>query len=212
MSIVNGYTDLTTVKDRLGIPSTNTKYDTRLDTIIQAVSRWVDAHCGRFFYQANQTRYYTTPNTYPFLVDGRLWAGPYLWIDDLVSVTQIATDFDGDGVFEDVWATSDYYLQPYNAPLAAIPEPYTHIEIAPYGRQAFPAIPRGAMVQGIWGWPEIPDAVSEATVLQTIRLFRRGDAPFGVVGSHEFGQAMPTAMVDPDVRFLLAVFRRLAVG
>ena len=57
-----------------------------------------------------------------------------------------------------------------------------------------------------------PKAVSEACIIQSTRLFRRKDAPFGVTGASDMGQASVIARLDPDVRFLLAPYRRITVG
>ena len=53
-----------------------------------------------------------------------------------------------------------------------------------------------------------PPQIVEATAIQAARLFRRKDAPFGVIGSPEFGQVSTIAKVDPDVKLLTRRFRR----
>lgn len=214
-TITNGYTDLPTLKGRLGIDQTDTTLDTRLEAAVNAASRRIDSYCGgRFFFQATQTRYFTSPQTQPFLIDGRIMAGPECWIDDVVTVTQVATDFDGDGVFETVWDTTDYWLLPYNAPNESPAQPYHKIQITPYGKQAFPAIPRGVQVIGTFGWPAIPPEVTEACLREATRIYRLGDAPFGVMGSGEFGTSVvtPSAPSDPLVRALIDPYRRIVAG
>ncbi len=57
-----------------------------------------------------------------------------------------------------------------------------------------------------------PDCVREATIIQTSRLWRRSDAPFGVTGSGEFGQGSLIARIDPDVKLLLQDVKRVRVG
>ncbi|MDO8704075.1 MAG: phage head-tail connector protein [Sulfuricaulis sp.] len=57
-----------------------------------------------------------------------------------------------------------------------------------------------------------PQPVVEACMIQTSRIFRRKDAPFGITGSAEFGQATFIARLDPDVRTLLDVYRVIPVG
>jgi hypothetical protein len=53
-----------------------------------------------------------------------------------------------------------------------------------------------------------PSAIVEATAIQSARLYRRKDAPFGVIGSPEFGQTATIARVDPDVKMLTRRYMR----
>jgi hypothetical protein len=53
-----------------------------------------------------------------------------------------------------------------------------------------------------------PAQIVEATAIQASRLFRRKDAPFGVIGTPEFGQTSTIARIDPDVKLLTRRFRR----
>lgn len=53
-----------------------------------------------------------------------------------------------------------------------------------------------------WGWPAVPDAIKQATLLQAARLFKRKDSPEGMTGSAEWG-AVRVSRVDPDVQALI---------
>jgi hypothetical protein len=199
MAITNGYTTLAIVKARLTI--TGTGNDAALESCIEAASREIDGLCGRRFYQLTATtRYFTADDS------------QYLDIDDLVSVTSLGTDADGDRTFEDTWATTDYDLEPYNA--ADTGWPYTQILTAPAGRYGFPSgTRRGVKIVGTWGWPSVPSAITEATILQSIRLFKRKDSPYGIAGSPDLGQqTFVPGQVDPQVKSLVAPYRKLTVG
>lgn len=201
MTITNGYTTLATAKVRIGnIP--DTADDTTLESIITAVSRWIDAECGRFFFTATQTRYYTA------------YHAVELWIDDALTITSLNSDYDGDGVYETTWAASDYYLLPANARNDSPVQPYSHIRMSLNGHYSFPQmIPNGVQIVGSWGYDTaVPSVIAEACLLQTARIFRRKDAPFGVTGSADMGQSMVLPRLDPDVRMMLAPYRRLHVG
>jgi hypothetical protein len=50
--------------------------------------------------------------------------------------------------------------------------------------------------------------VSEACKIQSIRLFKRKDAPFGVVAGGEMQQSMTIPDLDPDVKMLLSPYVR----
>jgi hypothetical protein len=197
MAITNGYSTLVTVKARLKI--TDTADDSALEAIITAVSRAIDDYCGRRFYAANETRYYTA--TRP---DG-------LMVDDILSVSALLTDDDGDRTYENTWATTDYDLTPDNAALKA--EPYWKIITTPAGTHSFPAnVRKGVKVTGSFGYASAtPAVIEEACILQAGRLWRRQDAPFGVVGSAEYGVARISSL-DPDVKMLLGPYRLVSVA
>lgn len=195
MAITNGYATLVQVKARLGIGTADTADDTTLEAMVTAVSRAIDNHCNRRFWRdaSDVTRYFTAE-----FADA-------LWPGDLVSVTTLASD-DGSRAYADVLAASEYELTPHNA--AADGEPYTAIRVSPTGR-GFPAgLARGVRVVGRWGWPSVPDAITEACCLITERLFQRRNAIFGVVGSPELGQLRGVLRLndDPEVMLMLAPY------
>src|SRR5688500_13366975 len=97
----NLYSSLSAAKLHLGISDTTD--DAKLLRILEAVSRDIDVYCARRFYVESRTRYYTARH------------GARLRVDDLLSVTTLETDEDGDRVYETSWATTDYDLEPYNA-------------------------------------------------------------------------------------------------
>lgn len=201
MAPTNGYCTVAELKARLwptGITDTND--DAVFDQVITAVSREIDEHCHRRFYAATETRYFTAE-----------W-GDLLLVHDLISVTTLETDDDGDRTYEHTWATTDYDLGPDNAALDG--KPYTKIYTAPNGNYAFPAcIRKGVKIAGLWGYASTaPAAVKEACLLQSARMYKRRDAPFGVIGNAEFGQLQVIPRFDPDVLMLLAPFVRMEVS
>lgn len=193
------YASVAQLKVRLGI--TDTTDDTPLAMILDAVSRLIDERCGRRFWKEGTAaaRYFTAEQ------------GDLLFLnDDLVSISTsgLVTDEDGDRTYERTWATTDYDLEPYNA--AADSKPYTQIRTSPQGVYAFPLGRKGVRITGIWGWPVVPAAIVEATLLQSERIFKRKDAIFGVLGSIETGMLTITEM-DPDVETSLMPCRRMEV-
>lgn len=199
MPIVNGYCTAAELKARLG--RVDADDDTIIEQVIEAASRHVDGWCDRRFFQETATvRYYTAEFS------------DWLPVDDLVSVTSLETDADGDRVYEDSWASTDYDLEPYNAALANIARPYTSLRVTPDGDYAFPTIRKGVKITGTWGWSAVPDAVTEATILHATRLFRRKDSPYGVAGQGDFGRVALLPRIDPDVQALLMPYVKWAVG
>ena len=197
----NEYSTLAEVKARLGI--TDATDDAILNAVLEGVSRWIDALCGRRFYGVTQTRHYSPE--FPNL----------LFIDDLTSVTTLKTDEDGDRVYERTWATTDFDLLPFNAALESQVQPFTRIETTPKGLYTFPVgLRKSVEITGIFGFVSgasstAPPMVKEACLLQSERVFKRKDAIFGVIGSAELGQLMVIPRLDPDVRLMLQPFVKL---
>ena len=69
---------------------------------------------------------------------GTGYASSRIVIDDAVSVTSVATDLDGDGVYETTWTVgTDYWVGPRNAPARGQPYRTINRNLA-VGRQVFP--------------------------------------------------------------------------
>lgn len=198
----NEYVQLDDLKATLDL-ATETFADADITRAIAAASRAIEDICARRFWldaDAEQVRYYTARSR------------KLLEVDDLVVLTSLLTDSNGDGVFEQTWAVnSDFVLEPLNA--AADIEPYTAIRRHPNGSFRFPgSLPRGVKVTGQFGWPAVPDGIVEATGILATRLLRRSrEAPFGVIGfALEQGAAVASlARNDPDVMMLAGPYIRI---
>lgn len=196
MTITNGYTTLQTVKTALGIPLDVYDEDSFIEATVESVSRLIDEYTGRRFFVETGTRYYAPSN------------GDEVYVDDLLTVTTLKTDDDGDGTFETTWTTTDYHLMPLNA--AANNRPYTWIETSGYGNHEFPVgIKRSMQITGTFGFAATtPMPVSEACKIQSIRLYKRKDAPFGVIAGGDMQSNMTIPDLDPDVKMLLSPYVR----
>jgi len=197
--ITNGYADLLEVKSRIENIGSSTAYDSQLEKVIEAVSRWIDRNRRREFYTtSNEARYFT-----PYSTD-------MVVIDDLITITSLITDENLDSTYSRTWTASDYNLVPYNA--ASYNEPYTAIEVAPGGDYSFPVSPKSVKVTGTtWGYASTtPPAIKEACILATIKLWRRKDAIFGVAGGGDLGTITSIARLDndPDVMALVSSIPR----
>lgn len=201
VSYPTDYCTLAAARGRLSITDAeDTTDDTKLESIITAVSRMIDEYCGRHFYvdAADATRYFTAE--WP----DRLECG------DLTSVTTVKID-DGGRTYGTTWAATDYDLTPFDADDWG--KPYTAIETTPNGKYAFPVgLAKAVQIVGKWGWPAVPTPIEEACLLQTERLFKRKDAIFGVMGAAEMGQMIVIPKLDPDVELLLRGYQVLKVG
>ena len=163
--------------------------DAVLESKIEAASRAIDVETSKRFYAdtVDAVRYFAADDPYE------------LWVDELISVTSIETDLDGDGTFETTLGATDFLLWPYNAALDG--GPYCRIDIAPGSGLSWPQVRgRGVKVTGKYGYPSVPKNIKEACMLWATRFFVRKDAPFGVVGSGEFQKDLQE---DADVMKLL---------
>ena len=138
------YGDLTKLKDNslLKDPAGGAADDDELFQLLLAVSDWVDRYCNRHFY----------PRTETLVFDGRGTA--QLLVPDLISVTSLDEDTNGDLTFNETWATSDYWLQPYNAsPTQHWGNPYTAIKSRSAGNKSdgFTAGERNIQIAGRLG-------------------------------------------------------------
>jgi hypothetical protein len=131
---------------------------------------------------------------------------PYtLNVRDLVSITSLQTDDDGDGTYENTWATTDYHLTPLNA--ATDLEPYTKIEVKLWdGDFLFPSSQKGVKITGKWGWPKVPQRVITAASIIAAQLFkRRRENPSFIITSEA---AVVILRNDPQLNALLKGLNR----
>jgi len=173
--------------------------DGLLQIALAAASRSVDKYCGRRFY-ADKTataREYRTVRAVTCDADGEA-----LFIDDLSSTTSLVVEVGNDG---QTWtAVTDYSTEPDNALVQNWP-------ITGLRRRLSYWTAARVRVTGLWGWPSIPDEVSQATLLQASRLFNRRKSPEGITGNSEWGLVRVTR-VDPDVASLLQPYQIMGVG
>lgn len=182
LNIGTWYVGLEELKDRLGIVDSTD--DSTVQRAIQSASSWVNEWCGRHFYQVTETRTYQPTN---------IWV---IDVDDIVSVSSVAVDVDGDGVFEtNLVQGTDFQLrlalQQYNVNAAGVPRPYTQLQIINSGQiwpftWPYTHLDR-VKITGTWGWPIVPPPVAEATMVLAADFFKLKDAPFGIAGMSDFG-------------------------
>jgi len=191
VTITNGYVTLDEAQEYIGQP--NGAANPQLEDTIEAVSRLIDGHCQRHFWQ-------TSAGTARLFTAVDLWVldlGPF---NDVVSVASVT---------ENGASVTGYRLEPRNV---AGPEtrPFTRIRrTLGEWRMSSPDQLWEVTVTGVFGWPAVPAAVKQACRLQVARVFKRADSPLGVAGFGEFGVVRVTQL-DPDVKALLEPYRRHA--
>ena len=110
----------------------------QLRLLLEAASRAVDKYCHRVFYAFSGTRYYAGAGT-------KLFFGE----DDVLSLTTLKTDEDGDGTFENTLTeNTDYFLLPLNLFPKTRAELNTQGNYSGFGLGSI----RGAQVIGLFGY------------------------------------------------------------
>jgi len=203
VAISNGYATLAQIKSALRIPSGDATDDALLEMAVESASRLIDAYCGRNFINAGTvTRYYSTEN--PYVVQ----------IDDARSIAQVETSTGLDGVYDTTWTIGtaggqgDAQPEPINDYLGGVVWPFTRIRAI--GDYSFPTGPENSIkVRAVFGWPNIPVTVTQATILQSSRIFSRLQSPLGVAGFGDLGIMRVSRGLDPDVVQLVEGYRRV---
>lgn len=202
MAIANGYATLAQVKSALRIPSADATDDSLIEMAVESASRLVDAYCGRNFIYggtAVTTRYFQADD--PYVVQ----------IDDARSISQVQTSSSEDGIYDVTWDltphTGDVQAEPLNDYVGGIVWPYTRLRAI--GDYVFPVDKETTVkVTAVFGWPNVPVTVTQATVLQASRIFARLQSPLGVAGFGDMGIMRVSRGLDPDVAQLIEGYRR----
>ncbi len=218
--VVTAYADAGDLGDRLGIPpADDDPRSVALQQAVDAASRWVDRQTGRRFYAtAGEIRYYTAIWQYPRWGQYGTVYGDYPWgspdrpggggvagqhvsIDDFLTVSEVATDTDGDGVYETVWTVnSDYWLGPRNA--AADGKPYRSVNRNQVvGRYVFPPYENGIRITGSAGYSAtVPDQIRELTMWAAMQ-FAQPVLEMSIPGvqSYQLGVDLKVTMQSGDI-------------
>jgi hypothetical protein len=192
---MSNYATLSQVKSALRI--TDQIDDSLLNTSISSASRWVDGYCDRGFSVAAAA-------TAIYVPTGRM---DDLAVDDWNTVTSIAIDEDLDDTFSLTLRPIDYLLLPLNRRSGNITFPYNRVRPQEDGYWPVSYGRATVRIVGTRGWPAIPDAVREATILQAARLYTRLSSPLGVVSFGDMGAVRVSRFADPDVEMLLAPYK-----
>ncbi len=192
MTITNGYTTFEDVDLWLNGQLQSSDRG-NVELAISATSRWIDQYCGRHFFQETATRTFR-PDHYCMVSLGC----------DLVSVSA----FVNSGT---TWTTTNYELlyAPGQYTNHGEARPYRYVEsvLRNYNLWQSSGRPDTVSITGVWGWPAVPDSVTQAAKIQTAAIHRRKQSPGGIEGSSDFGIVRTPRDIDPTVATLLAPYR-----
>ena len=202
MAITNGYATLAEAKAYLSIADSID--DTMLESMVEAASRSIDNIAGRRFYldASASARLYRGTNPY------------ILTVDDFGSTTGLALALDtgGDGTYETTLTYNvDYVVEPFNA--VAMGKPYTQITLV--GGQLLPwLLPNlrpSVQMTAKWGFPTVPDDISQACLILTADMYKRKDSVGGNLGISELG-AIRMSPLGRDIAAMTRAYRREVIA
>jgi hypothetical protein len=206
MTITNGYATRNQVKAALRIGTADTLDDDLIDNCVGAASRLIDGYCNRRFWQSGtaEARIFQAEDSF------------YCSIDDIAGTAlTLKSSTQADGTFDLTWSRSDYQLEPLNGNLDGLTWAYDKIRAvgdylfptvnANYGEQAL------VQVTAVFGWPSVPEPITQATIIQASRIFKRYDSPLGVAGFGDLGAIRVSRFLDPDMAQLVEPYRRMRI-
>ena len=204
MAIVNGYATKNQIKAALRIGTADVLDDDLIENCAGAASRLIDGFCNRKFWAVGSatTRVFQAEDSF------------FCSIDDISGTAiTLQTSTNADGVFDTTWSPTDWQLEPLNGNLDGIEWAYDKIRAigdylfptvnANYGSQAL------VKVTANFGWPYVPETITQATIIQASRIFKRYDSPLGVAGFGDMGAIRVSRALDPDVAQLVEPYRRM---
>jgi len=173
MPVTDAYASVAEYRSHIG-KSETAEDATVLSPALAAVSRLLDKQTGRFF-------------TKDALALARVFSGldaMRLYLPDIASLTglivKVDLNADWDYVDADETLTKDthFFVGPENADKGPEPQPWRWLDIVPnngrldrwrrnvWGEDAAQVL-RFVEVTALWGWPAVPGAIREATILIT---------------------------------------------
>lgn len=191
--MANEYGDLPTLRRRAGLEASDTSMDADLQSARAAASGSINLTCGRRFWLDPDpvARIYRPSGRVVCEADGEV-----LLVDDIGSVTGMVVET---GPAGGPWtAVTGYETAPDNALLDGKPVMGLLLPNSTWSRGSTTRV----RVTTRFGWPAIPPDITEATYLQSLRLFKRKNSPEGVMGSAEWG-VVRLSRRDPDVWALI---------
>lgn len=186
--MTHAYLGVASLKSAITIAASDTADDARLRAVLEAVSRQIDDECQRTFRIYLATKLVTARDARRVLLPG-----------DLLAVTSLKTDDDGDRTYEDTWTSTDYDLTPDDA--SDNQRPYWGIEVAPDGDYSFPVnVRRGVQIIGRWGfWQDL--LTLTATLNEALDTTETGVDLTGVT-EVEAGQ---TIIIDSEQMYIQSI-------
>jgi hypothetical protein len=207
MAITNGYATLAGIKAYLSISDTTD--DSLLETLVESASRSIDKIANRRFFAdtAATTRLY------------RAYSDIFVYTDDISSTNGLVVKVDeaGNGTYtKTLTLNTDFIMDPLTA--AALGRPFTQLTMVS-NTESWPIFPGltqnglrpGVQVTARFGWPSVPSDVNVACLILTADLYKRKDAPGGVLGLGDLG-VIRMSPVGRDVSQMVRAYQKIAIA
>jgi hypothetical protein len=187
MVIVNGYAELEDLEEWLG--DSRGVNGALMERAIESASRVIDTYTKRQFFLDATSSARTIRSS-----------GDVVYTGDFVTLTSVAPELDVSGALGAAYDTTSYRPGPLNANIAQ--EPYHFIE----GLYSWGYV----SVDAVWGWPSVPQAVTQACLMKAARIYKRRESVNATLGFDEF--ALRITREDADVIDLLSPYRWVTVA
>lgn len=187
------YPTLADLKGYVSEPTAETRHDATLSSALDAAIAKLEAYTDRYFgTDTNATEKLFLPIS-PYWTTIR----DFYDTDGLV----VKTDDNLDGTHETTWTHgTDFILGPFDQRPG-----YPYYRLQAVGSKIFPHPQKGRPTLSVtakWGWAETPNDVFETVLELAAQIWKRRDAPFGVVGFDDMG---PVQVSASDRRVLVKV-------
>lgn len=187
------YATVQEVLDRMGhTDATSTSLLVKIGDALDAATSAIDNDTGRSFTATTATKTFGS---------GGGWE---LRVPDLVSVTTLKLDDDGDGVFETTIASTDFEIDTYRV---AAGWPYEIVRLLDRSYPSGTRRRRRIEIAGSWGWSAVPAPINQACSLLASRWTQRTSS--ALFGTQSFGDlgAASIRSTDPDYLKMIDPYR-----
>jgi hypothetical protein len=207
MAITNGYATLTQIKAYMSISDSTD--DTLLEDLIESASRSIDRIANRRFYldSTASARLY------------RAYSDIFVYVDDIGTTSSlvVATDENGNGTYsKTLTLNTDYILDPLTA--SSLGRPFTQLTMVSNTEMwpIFPGLTQNGLRPGVqvtarWGWPSVPDDINTACLILTADLYKRKDAPGGILGLGDLG-VVRMSPIGRDVTAMVRAYKKEVIA
>jgi hypothetical protein len=207
MAITNGYATLTEIKNYMSI-SDSTDNDL-LENLVESASRSIDRIANRRFYldATASARLY------------RAYSNIFVFVDDIGTTSNlvVAIDENGNGTYsKTLTLNTDYILDPLTS--QSLNRPFTQLTMVS-NTESWPIFPGitsnglrpGVQVTARWGWPSVPDDINMACLILTADLYKRKDAPGGILGLGDLG-VVRMSPIGRDVTAMVRAYKKEVIA
>ena len=188
--------------------SDNTDNDL-LENLVESASRSIDRIANRRFYldATASARLY------------RAYSNIFVFVDDIGTTSSlvVAVDENGNGTYsKTLTLNTDYILDPLTSP--SLNRPYTQLTMVS-NTETWPIFPGltsnglrpGVQVTARWGWPSVPDDLNMACLILTADLYKRKDAPGGILGLGDLG-VVRMSPIGRDVTAMVRAYKKEVIA